>query len=757
MKKYLITLFVGFLTSCVAPSHENVNFITYQKEISAENSEGVPAELSIKIAIPEENSKEYNTIICGIKDIIKNSKVGEELNQPLNGSLQEIVNSYERFFPIGISDETLYPGCRYDLWIENKYQNDKCISFLVSDGIYGNGGPNEYYSILRLSDGHIMQKNELVDISTEDIVRLAKIYSQQEVNPYDLEEGIYNISPDNDGCKLQYPIGSHFFNEINIPTNEILPYLTKEGKELFVPFNSSDNQLLNMDYSFVLSQEWWRGLAKQISIPSTNSDLPFYCIIVLGLLGMFLLRLNKRIPKISFVICMGILELYYFGYYEYTPDWFLTSDVSLFQKIFTIPVIVTIIVVQCILTDDIFLKDSLEGDQRYAVDTGICFSPLLITALYCILVYIIMKWSESRTFAIFIGYIVLLCIIGITARLIQVKHLGNIAVLLFFVSIISISGILITFSYCIWTGFITLLVYISISSKRNMRSVAYSIKLKADAGDLESIYRMGRIYLIGDGIPKDEQKAVELFQKSADNGNAKAYNDLAKCFLNGTGVNVSKQKAIEYANKSLDLGCSEAKNTLGDIYFGMAKDFRDGNGVVKDTKKAIELFEKAGEYGNSKAYNSLAKCYLSGTGVAQNGQKGLEYATKSYEMGNKNACATIGTYYRMGEFIPEDHVNGHKWDIIGAQAGNVLCQIRVGIDFQKGYGVSENKREACKWFKKVADNKDASQKDRGVASYRYGVLIGILGNIPEGKEYIRKAQKFGNEIALKEGYKYLNS
>lgn len=512
-----------------------------------------------------------------------------------------------------------------------------------------------------------------------------------------------------------------------------------------------------MDSTLVLSKEWWRGLAEQISLPSTDSILLFYGIIVLGLLGLFLIRLNERVPKILFVICIGILELYYFGYFKLSPDWFFSTDVSWLLKLIIVPVLATVLTVQCILTDDIFLNDSLTGDQRHAEDKGICFSPLLLSALYCILIYIISKWIESGTIAIFIGYIALLCIIGITARIIQVKRLGNIAVLLFLVTIISLSGVLITSSYCILTGFISLLAYISISIKRNMRSVAYSIKLKADAGDLESIYRMGRIYLNGDGIPKDERKAVELFQKSADSGNAKAYNDLAKCCLNGSGVNANKQKAIEYAKKSIDLGCTEAKVTLGDIYYEMAKDFRDGKGVTKDENKAISLFEQAGEYGNSKAYNSLAKCYLSGTGVTKNGQKSLEYATKSYEMGNKNACATIGTYYRIGEFIPEDHINGHKWDIIGAQAGNVLCQIRVGIDFQKGYGVSENKREACKWYKKVADNKNASPKDRGMASYRYGVLIGELGNISEGKEYIRKAQQLGNEIALKEGNKYLNS
>lgn len=511
-----------------------------------------------------------------------------------------------------------------------------------------------------------------------------------------------------------------------------------------------------MNSELVLSKEWWDVLTGQLCIPSTYSSFPIYMIFIFGLMGMALFRIKRRIPKILFVVLMGALELYYFGCFALQPDWFLSSDVIWLQRIITVPTLVTILTTQSLLTDDIFLADSLDGEQRRAADTGICFSPLLLTAVYGIITIIIVKWLKSYYFAVIVGYIALICIIGVIARLIQVKRLGNISILLFLVSIISLSGILITSSYCIWTGVITLFAYISFSSKRRMRSVAYSIKLRADSGDSDSIFRMGRIYLIGDGIPKDEIKAVEYFQKSAEKGNAKAYKELSDCYLKGKGVSIDKIRAIELANKSLELGCTEAKKTLGDIYFEQAKDYRDGIGVLKNEQKAIDLFWKSTEFENTKAYNALARCYLSGMGVPEDGSKGLELAMKSYEMGNKNACAIIGTYYRMGKFIPEDHVNGHKWDIIGAQAGNVLCQMRLAIDSHRGYGVPINKREACRWYKKVADNKDADKKDRGMASYRYGVLIGCLGNELEGKEYIRKAQKLGDKTALENGDKYLN-
>lgn len=509
--------------------------------------------------------------------------------------------------------------------------------------------------------------------------------------------------------------------------------------------------------ALVFSKEWWRDFTEQIGIPTTNSYFAIYCILVLGLLGMSLTRVDKRLPKIIFVILMGGLEFYYFGFFEPNPDWFLSTNINWLQRLLTIPIIVTILTVQCILTDEVFLADSLVGERRIAANNGICLSPLLLSALIAFLVYLCHKWTESLFLSNLIGYTGLLFILVVTSRLIQVKRLGNSSYLLFFVSMISLCGLIITMSFIVWTGILTLIVYIVVSSRNDSQKVFYTIKLKAEEGNMKCMHRLGNFYLNGSGIPKDECKAVECFQKAAENGEVKAYNDLARCFLKGMGVAADKEIALEYARKSMSLGCDEAKDTIGDIYFEQAKCFRDGSGVEKDTQKAMSLFEKAGEYGNSKAYNSLAKFYLQGIGVPIDGGKGLELAMKSYEMGNKKACSTISTYYRMGKFIPEDHVNGHKWDLIGAKAGNILCQIRLGIDYEKGYGVAKNEREACCWYKKVADNNEACQEDRGMASYRYGVLIGILGNQQKGKSYIRQAQKLGNKTAIDNGDKYLNS
>jgi len=54
----------------------------------------------------------------------------------------------------------------------------------------------------------------------------------------------------------------------------------------------------------------------------------------------------------------------------------------------------------------------------------------------------------------------------------------------------------------------------------------------------------------GIGVEKDEQKAVEWYQKAAEQGHAKAQNSLGWCYANGTGIDKNGQMAVTVCNKS---------------------------------------------------------------------------------------------------------------------------------------------------------------------------------------------------------------
>jgi uncharacterized protein len=59
------------------------------------------------------------------------------------------------------------------------------------------------------------------------------------------------------------------------------------------------------------------------------------------------------------------------------------------------------------------------------------------------------------------------------------------------------------------------------------------------------IYKLGLAYFEGDSVPEDDDKAFELFQKSANQGYAPAKHYLGIMYYEGLGVEQNYQRAFE--------------------------------------------------------------------------------------------------------------------------------------------------------------------------------------------------------------------
>ena len=58
----------------------------------------------------------------------------------------------------------------------------------------------------------------------------------------------------------------------------------------------------------------------------------------------------------------------------------------------------------------------------------------------------------------------------------------------------------------------------------------------AEQGLAEAQVRLGRMYGLGEGVPKDHKEAVKWFRKAAEQGHADAQNILGLMYANGEGV-----------------------------------------------------------------------------------------------------------------------------------------------------------------------------------------------------------------------------
>ena len=130
------------------------------------------------------------------------------------------------------------------------------------------------------------------------------------------------------------------------------------------------------------------------------------------------------------------------------------------------------------------------------------------------------------------------------------------------------------------------------------------------------------MYRCGQGVPKDEKKAVEWYRKSAMQDNAHAQNDLGIMYANGLGVAMDQVEAVNWYRRAAEKWHADAQNNLGWMY---AK----GLGVEKNEKEAVKLYKMAAYQGNINAMRNLALMYETGRGVPQDLEEAQRWRTKA--------------------------------------------------------------------------------------------------------------------------------
>jgi ankyrin repeat protein len=149
---------------------------------------------------------------------------------------------------------------------------------------------------------------------------------------------------------------------------------------------------------------------------------------------------------------------------------------------------------------------------------------------------------------------------------------------------------------------------------------------KAEAGDANWQFRLGKWYRKGGTFPKDEQKAFQFFKQAADQNHAKSLLKVALWYYDGDPpVDKDLQKAVDYLERASALDIPMAKYVLGACYI-------DGKGVDADQKKGIELCHKAAKQGIAPAYAELGEVYEMGKGVAVD----LAEALRLYECAKRH-------------------------------------------------------------------------------------------------------------------------
>ncbi len=141
----------------------------------------------------------------------------------------------------------------------------------------------------------------------------------------------------------------------------------------------------------------------------------------------------------------------------------------------------------------------------------------------------------------------------------------------------------------------------------------------------------------------EKEKAFELFQQAANLNHKEAMVQLGRSYLDGVGVEKEQTKALPWLEKAANQGEKTAQELLGYMYF-------DGIGVIRDTKKSKEWYQKAEGQNSDFALNALG-----GIALGEGDTGGAKvYYLKAARLGNADALYNLGQMCEKGQEFRKD-------------------------------------------------------------------------------------------------------
>lgn len=150
----------------------------------------------------------------------------------------------------------------------------------------------------------------------------------------------------------------------------------------------------------------------------------------------------------------------------------------------------------------------------------------------------------------------------------------------------------------------------------------------------QAAVEMADMYESGEGVEKDENKALSLYAQAAELKNPQAQYSLGK---RSYEENPPKyEDAFAWFSNSAEQGYAPAQYMTGYMLL-------QGQGTAKSQKMAVDYFTRAAEQNYSAAQYVLGQIYWKGLGIKRNRAAGRSWLEKAAQNGNVSAQAFLET------------------------------------------------------------------------------------------------------------------
>ena len=276
-----------------------------------------------------------------------------------------------------------------------------------------------------------------------------------------------------------------------------------------------------------------------------------------------------------------------------------------------------------------------------------------------------------------------------------------------------------------------------------MESVKDNISNKTAIGD----YDLGEVYYQSNNA-EDNEKAMDFFLWSAERGNKYAQYKLGKIYLHGEGVTANLVQAISWLKMAAAQDLVIAQLEIGDLYYNgnaklglernlqkakkwyldaanqgnvpamvrAANTFNKLKEVPNSKKQAFDWYLRASSFGSAEAKFRVAHLYITGIKGVQ--ERDLKNAMKFYQEaaadGYDDALAAVGELYMQGLGVEKNLNRAQELFLSAAERGSAKGAYDLATMYDIGFGVEPDNKRAFNWYK------EAAEKGYPYAAYKLG-------------------------------------
>lgn len=226
---------------------------------------------------------------------------------------------------------------------------------------------------------------------------------------------------------------------------------------------------------------------------------------------------------------------------------------------------------------------------------------------------------------------------------------------------------------------------------------------KAEAGDADAQFQVALRHGRGRGVPEDEAKAAEWFEKAALQGHVKAQRMIALSYQLGRGVEVNKDKAVEWFRKAAAQGDEVCQFQLGVALLGKS--------YAENEKNALPWLLKSAENGSSSGQHMCGVYYKEGWGGKEDMKSAAYWFEKAAEKNEASSQREIGICYNFGYGVKRDFDKAFYWFTKAAKQGDMEACRRLGRCYEYGFGTAKDMEQAAAWYAEAADKGDEKAQE----------------------------------------------